>query len=582
MPEELIRRLTAGGEYLRRYIAEHHPDLLKPKKRRRSTVLENGRQKQAKISDFYMKSPKSTFHLPLDGSYSIDQNGNADFDADDASTSTGVTTISTASRKCLSYSSTMEPAFALPIVQKLKDLKDLHNFMHKKDDQVENEEKIRKELKVLDEEYKAEYITHMEVQKFEPAFCVKWKGYSKDDNTLEPVENIYDCGAYDKFTSERVQKYQQELDTLWNEIESNTDIDETNLSDAEALKQISKFNFHYFQSNFLMLHTLQREKSKAQNWMDKFQSRITPTIKLASQYFRRTEQLRKIKVFENYVNKEESWKNLHVENLVDFETPPEDFEYQNVVRPQEGIFIPDDPIVGCECECKEKGETCSLKSNCCSTPHSIEFAYTKSGRIRVPQGTPVFECNKRCTCSNDCANRVVQKGRKQSLSIFKTSNGRGWGVRTNRPIAAGQYISEYVGEIITYEETELRGKIYDAEGRTYLFDLDFNEKDNPYTVDAAKVGNVSRFINHSCNPNLGIWAVYINCLDLNLPKLCLFTLRRIEANEELTFDYVRGTELINNAEEAEATEEDVTKKFASSDSFKCLCGAANCRKTLFF
>ena len=37
----------------------------------------------------------------------------------------------------------------------------------------------------------------------------------------------------------------------------------------------------------------------------------------------------------------------------------------------------------------------------------------------------------------------------------------------------------------------------DAEGRTYLFDLDFNMGDqNPYTVDAAFYGNVSHFINH--------------------------------------------------------------------------------------
>ena len=37
----------------------------------------------------------------------------------------------------------------------------------------------------------------------------------------------------------------------------------------------------------------------------------------------------------------------------------------------------------------------------------------------------------------------------------------------------------------------------DAEGRTYLFDLDFNMgNENPYTVDAAFYGNVSHFINH--------------------------------------------------------------------------------------
>lgn len=36
---------------------------------------------------------------------------------------------------------------------------------------------------------------------------------------------------------------------------------------------------------------------------------------------------------------------------------------------------------------------------------------------------------------------------------------------------------------------------------------------------------------------MGVWAVWTDCLDLNLPKLCLFTLRSIKENEELTFDY---------------------------------------------
>lgn len=46
-------------------------------------------------------------------------------------------------------------------------------------------------------------------------------------------------------------------------------------------------------------------------------------------------------------------------------------------------------------------------------------------------------------------------------------------------------------------EAEKRGKYYDAVGRTYLFDLDYNDGDCPFTVDAGYYGNVSHFINHS-------------------------------------------------------------------------------------
>ena len=56
--------------------------------------------------------------------------------------------------------------------------------------------------------------------------------------------------------------------------------------------------------------------------------------------------------------------------------------------------------------------------------------------------------------------------------------------------------------MITFEEAERRGRIYDAEGMTYLFDLDYNDGDCPYTVDARSYGNVSHFVNHSVSSAL--------------------------------------------------------------------------------
>ena len=75
-------------------------------------------------------------------------------------------------------------------------------------------------------------------------------------------------------------------------------------------------------------------------------------------------------------------------------------------------------------------------------------------------GVPIYECNKKCKCSKDCYNRVVQKGRKVRLAIFRTSNGCGWGVKTLENIKKGSFVVEYVGEVITNEEAEERGKKY--------------------------------------------------------------------------------------------------------------------------
>ena len=83
------------------------------------------------------------------------------------------------------------------------------------------------------------------------------------------------------------------------------------------------------------------------------------------------------------------------------------------------------------------------------------------------------------------------------VAIFRTPNGCGWGVKTMELIEKHQLVTEYVGEAITQEEAEERGKVYDSCGQTYLFDLDFNEGECLYTLDAKKYGNISHFINHS-------------------------------------------------------------------------------------
>ena len=55
----------------------------------------------------------------------------------------------------------------------------------------------------------------------------------------------------------------------------------------------------------------------------------------------------------------------------------------------------------------------------------------------------------------------------------------------------------YLTQVITHEEAERRGKTYDANGMTYLLDLDYHEKEALFTVDASVYGNISRFVNHS-------------------------------------------------------------------------------------
>lgn len=46
-------------------------------------------------------------------------------------------------------------------------------------------------------------------------------------------------------------------------------------------------------------------------------------------------------------------------------------------------------------------------------------------------------------------NRVVSQGIQLPLEVFRTSNGRGWGVRCSCDIPVGTFVCDYVGRLLT-------------------------------------------------------------------------------------------------------------------------------------
>ncbi|KAL4593602.1 histone-lysine N-methyltransferase EHMT1-like [Arapaima gigas] len=58
-----------------------------------------------------------------------------------------------------------------------------------------------------------------------------------------------------------------------------------------------------------------------------------------------------------------------------------------------------------------------------------------------------------------------------------------------------------------------------------------------YCIDARFYGNISRFINHLCEPNLFPVRVFTTHQDLRFPHIAFFAGKNIIAGEELGFDY---------------------------------------------
>lgn len=65
----------------------------------------------------------------------------------------------------------------------------------------------------------------------------------------------------------------------------------------------------------------------------------------------------------------------------------------------------------------------------------------------------------------------------------------------------------------------------------------FSDEKACYLIDAKHYGNIGRYINHSCSPNLFVQNVFVDTHDLRFPWVAFFTSKRIRAGTELTWDY---------------------------------------------
>lgn len=142
----------------------------------------------------------------------------------------------------------------------------------------------------------------------------------------------------------------------------------------------------------------------------------------------------------------------------------------------------------------------------------------------------IYECSDYCECPRYCCNRLVQFGPRKNLKIEDYSNlGKQYGLSTLTSISKGSFICEYAGEILTKEEARIRHQINDANKQMNyiiclnerpLIDCTDEVENSTYKIqtfiDPSRIGNIGRYLNHSCDPNCEIISVRIDGI---IPKL---------------------------------------------------------------
>ena len=136
----------------------------------------------------------------------------------------------------------------------------------------------------------------------------------------------------------------------------------------------------------------------------------------------------------------------------------------------------------------------------------------------------------------------------------RRSGVHGKGVYALQPIARGERIVEYTGQLITWKEA-LRRHPHDPDDPNHTF---YFHIDDGRVIDGKYGRNAAKWINHSCQPNCET--------DEIDGRVYIKARRAIKPGEELNYDYAL---VLDGRHTAKIKKE-----------FECRCGSRKCRGTL--
>ncbi|XP_023308942.2 histone-lysine N-methyltransferase PR-Set7 [Lucilia cuprina] len=129
--------------------------------------------------------------------------------------------------------------------------------------------------------------------------------------------------------------------------------------------------------------------------------------------------------------------------------------------------------------------------------------------------------------------QAILEERSEGLKIAHFE-GKGRGIIAERRFQRGEFVIEYVGDLISTTEAAEREKRYALDENAGCYMYYFKHKNQQYCIDATEdTGKLGRLVNHSRNGNLMTKVVVVK----QKPHLVLIAKDDIEAGEELCYDY---------------------------------------------
>ncbi|KAG2724385.1 hypothetical protein I3843_01G015600 [Carya illinoinensis] len=205
---------------------------------------------------------------------------------------------------------------------------------------------------------------------------------------------------------------------------------------------------------------------------------------------------------------------------------------------------------GKQCACLQNGTCCEKYCGCPkSCKNRFRGCHCAKSQCRSRQ-CPCFAADRECdpdvcrncwvSCGDGTFGVPSQRGdnyecrnmklllKQQQRVLLGRSDVSGWGAFLKNSVSKHEYLGEYTGELISHREADKRGKIYDRENSSFLFNLN-----DQFVLDAYRKGDKLKFANHSPDPNCYAKVIMV----AGDHRVGIFAKERICAGEELFYDY---------------------------------------------